>query len=433
MKTLIQILILTLITIPLSQAQSYDELIKQGEDKFAAGDYKTSKEFFKKAVDLNPNGVVGIYSLGYLMGATGEADAGMKYLDKAIAMAPDSTQFILGRSEIKGYVMGDTEGAIKDMLLYKDHKSTKTPEAAYAHLVQFYVDSGDYTNAEIYIKKTEQEVKELPNSFYYNKARFQSAKKQYAQAIQSATKAINMYPDWPMPYFTRAKALYEVGKYDKSISDYNTYIKGVPNDDIAYSNRALGKEMSGDLSGAMSDYSKAIELYDKDAVTYLNRSTLYKKMNKLDNAISDLNKAEALNPNISTIFSNRGNYYAEQKNYTKAIADFTKAIKLAPKNQKNYSSRSLAYLKVEKYNEAYADALKVLELSPNDNNGYLNGATALFNMNKFSEAKKLASKGIEKNPNDGMLYYLRSAINKELGNTAEAASDDSKAKSLLSK
>ena len=57
----------------------------------------------QKAMTQNPEGVVAIFSLGYVMGYSGNIDEGLTYIDKAIAMAPDSISYKYSRGELKGY------------------------------------------------------------------------------------------------------------------------------------------------------------------------------------------------------------------------------------------------------------------------------------------------------------------------------------------
>lgn len=93
--------------------------------------------------------------------------------------------------------------------------------------------------------------------------------------------------------------------------------------------------------------------------------------------------------------------------------------------------RSTCFLKAGNNTLAYEDAMTILELDPDNNNGFLNGATALFNLDRIDEALSLVNQGISKIPDDGMLYYIRSAIYKEMGEDSKAAADDAKAKELL--
>jgi len=409
--------------------QTYEETIKLGETKFAAADYIGAVSHFQKSTTLQPNSSYAHYALGLSLGYSGTPDKAITQFDKAIEIAPDSMNYYFSRGEFRGYV-SDLKGAIKDLEMYAKNEKD-TPQNAYALLAANYYLDGDINKAKLYLDKTENSFEELPANYYYTKASIQLDAKEHLQAIQNASKAINMAPQWGDPYFTRAKALYEAGKYEKSIKDYDVYIEKAPNNSIAYSNRGLVKEKSGDKNGAFADYAKSISLYDQDAITYLNRGTLYIKMKDYDKALSDLNKAAKLAPKYSIIFGNRANVHSEQKNYEKAVSDYNIALEINPSIE-YYIGRSTAYLRLEKHNDAYKDAMKVLEFDNNHPDGYLNGGIALFNLNKFDEALSLLNEGIEKNPKDGMLYYTRSAVYKEIGENTKAAQDDEKSKELLS-
>ncbi|TDK43623.1 tetratricopeptide repeat protein [Algoriphagus formosus] len=421
------ILLLSLLALN-AKAQSYESLNKQGIDAFSAGDYQTAYEYFKKAYQGYPNNPEALLNYGYLQAFFGETDKGIENINRAILGAPDSVNWLINRAQVLSYA-GDFEGSNRDYLNFANR--SENPEQVFVPIASNYNNLRDNDKALEYLQKFEDASSELTSDFYYTKASALLGKRDYLLVIQAATMAINGNPELIDAYFIRGFSLFQSGKYEPAIRDFDEYLKSDPESSFIWMLRGESKEKLDDLSGALADFQKSIELNSQNATVYLKRSEVYRKQGELEKALSDLNLSDKIEPNNEEVISTKASLLADMGKYSESITEYSKAIQLAPKNAANYYSRSLAYLKVDRYQEALSDAKKSLELAPGNNNGYLNGATALFNLNQFSDALSFISEGISKNPNDGMMYYLRSAIHKELGNDAEAASDDAKAKELL--
>ncbi|TFV97124.1 tetratricopeptide repeat protein [Algoriphagus kandeliae] len=411
-----------------AKAQSYESLRDQGTEAFLAGDYQTAYDFFQKAAQGYPTNPEALVNYGYLQAMFGEIEVGIENLNKAILGAPDSVNWLISRAQVLSY-SGDFEGSNRDYLNFT--KRSENPEQVFIPIAANYNNLGDNDKALEYLQKFEDTSSELTPEFYYTKASAHLGKRDYLLVIQAATMAINGNPELIDSYFIRGFSLFQSGKYEPAIRDFDEYLKSDPESSLIWMLRGESKEKLDDLSGALADFQKSIELNSQNATVYLKRSEVYRKQGELEKALSDLNLSDKIQPNNRDVISSKASLLADMGKYSESIAEYSKAIQLAPKNAANYYSRSLAYLKVDRYQEALSDAKKSLELAPGNNNGYLNGATALFNLNQFSDALAFISEGISKNPNDGMMYYLRSAIHKELGNEEQAASDDAKAKELL--
>lgn len=411
-------------------AQSYSELKLKGEKAFKDGDYQTALSVFDQAVKAYPNNPEANINYGYVAFFLVDPEVGLKHINKAIAGAPDSINWRTTRAQVLTF-REDYTASNNDLKVYMD-RSDK-PELAYLQTAKNYKGLNDYDKAMAYIEKAEDSGMDLKEDFYYTKADILMAKREYMMTVQAATQAINLQPEWVDPYFLRGFAFFQSFKYSSAIKDYDKYLSLAPEDDFVYALRGNAKLEVNDLEGALADFQKSIQLYDKGDVAFIGRADYYRVKEQYDKALIDLNTAAQINPNNVKVYGKKGLVYAKMSNYSKSVESYTKAIQLDSKNGEYYASRSLSYLKLEQNDKALADANKSIELIPGYSDGYLNGALALFNMNKFSDALNFINNGIKENPDDGMMYYTRSAIHKEMGNTAAAAADDAKAKQLLTK
>ena len=130
---------------------------------------------------------------------------------------------------------------------------------------------------------------------------------------RTATKAIELKPDYADAYNNRGIAKKAKGDLDGAIADYTKAIELKPDDADAYINRGDAKKAKGDLDGAIADYTKAIELKPDDAEAYVNRGDAKKAKGDLDGAIADYTKAIELKPDDAEAYVNRGIAKADQR------------------------------------------------------------------------------------------------------------------------
>jgi tetratricopeptide (TPR) repeat protein len=79
-------------------------------------------------------------------------------------------------------------------------------------------------------------------------------------AINQATKAIELNPNYTDAYNNRGNAYAALGNKSRAIADYSQAIKLNPNDALAYNNRGVAYYDLGDYKGASEDARKACEL-----------------------------------------------------------------------------------------------------------------------------------------------------------------------------
>ncbi len=167
---------------------------------------------------------------------------------------------------------------------------------------------------------------ELPTwTLLFERGVSQALIKQYTNAVNTYTAAIELNPSNPFLYMNRsttraemidfissidnsyqritidsdpANRLHNNSKrtynYDEAIADLNKVIKLYPELAHAYYNRANLRALSGDLPAAFEDYTRAIELNDHFAEAYYNRGIAQILMKDTRKGCLDLSKAGEL-------------------------------------------------------------------------------------------------------------------------------------------
>ena len=125
-------------------------------------------------------------------------------------------------------------------------------------LVMEECKKGNINNSIIYLNEA---IKIKPNDarFYISRGTFRGTKN-YEDAIEDYTKAIEIEPNSVFAYRLRGDSKSKLGDYQGAINDYSKAIEIYPNKAYLYNYRASAKRKLGDNEGADEDDRKAEKL-----------------------------------------------------------------------------------------------------------------------------------------------------------------------------
>lgn len=182
-------------------------------------------------------------------------------------------------------------------------------------------------------------------------------------------------------------------------------------------------------SEAIADFSKTIQFNPNDADAYNDRGSAYRMTNELDKAAADYLQASKLGK--STIaFNNLADVYRAQKQYKKAITTLDQAIQFNADDKLLLNSRGYAKFEDGNYKSAIDDFKKVTTLTPEFAPAYNNVAGAYIELEDYKSALEYSNKAIEKDANLGAAYFNRAIANEMLRKDENACLDWSKAADL---
>jgi tetratricopeptide (TPR) repeat protein len=161
------------------------------------------------------------------------------------------------------------------------------------------------------------------------------------EAIDNYTKAIEQYAKTPndvgstkglaSSYIGRGNALYESGKFDAAISDYNQALKFDPRSAAAYNGRGKTWREKGDVEKALVDFNHAIASNPDGAIGLISRANVYADKRDWDKAFKDYDSAIEKKPE-PTALNNRGAAYLNKGDFDLALRDFNRALEEAQKS-----------------------------------------------------------------------------------------------------
>lgn len=160
---------------------------------------------------------------------------------------------------------------------------------------------------------------------YFERGVSQSLIKQYTNAVNSYTEAIQLNPSNPFLYINRATTRAEMIDFISSIDNsYQTI--SIDSDPAKRLHNSGTRTYSYDE--AIEDMNKAIKLYPELAEAYYNRANLFAISGKLPEAYDDYTRAIELNPNLGEAYYNRGLVQIFMKDTRKGCLDLSKAGEL---------------------------------------------------------------------------------------------------------
>jgi len=164
-------------------------------------------------------------------------------------------------------------------------------------------------------------------------------KREYIEAIDCYTKAIEISPFVASHYYYRGLAWYRKGNKDRAIEDFDKVIILDSRWHSAYINRGLCRTKGGEYKEALSDYKRALELNPKDANVHNNLAWLYATAN--DEKFQDKGKAlehakkaaELSNERNAEILDTLARAYYINGKFKEAVETEKKALNLEPGNE----------------------------------------------------------------------------------------------------
>ena len=204
--------------------------------------------------------------------------------------------------------------------------------------------------------------------------------KKYFHGIEKLDAAHSYKPGDASVLADRARALVEIGRFDKAIGDINEVIKQHPKDRLALMNKAsiYHKMQQDDL--AIGEMDKAIALEPK-------ATGLMALINSVKNVFS-----ASTNQEESTFYNNRAWFKLASGKVSSALEDCNQSIEKNRASSTAYDTRSLAYYLQGKYQLADQDLVSAIRRNSKDGAYYYHRTLTLIALGKVDDAKAALAK-----------------------------------------
>ena len=178
---------------------------------------------------------------------------------------------------------------------------------------------------------------------------------QYENCLTTLDKALNMEPDRKSLLSLKANILYEAGRTNEAIAQWDSILAKYPDYAWGYYRRGWFKE-NLDEDGAIEDFTLAITLDPTDTYSYMSRGNLYDKQGKKDLAKADYEKIIEIEKEPKD-YETLQYAYQSLGNYDKAIEVMDSIMVRDSTEAGTFYDAACLYSRMKKT----ADAMKYLE------------------------------------------------------------------------
>lgn len=287
---------------------NYEEMLASAETAFASKQYQTSLDYYRKALEEQPDNVYALSKAGSLCIVLGLYDEAIKHFIHASEVDPHNgdNYYNLGNAY---FFMKEYAGCL-DMYTKAENMgcSEEVMNKIFFQKAMLCSARGDMKSALVYLKKYEAavagNVKGIDPRVLTEKLKIQTVLKQYEEAELTAAKLLNIQPTKFQNYVLYFNLLMILKKYNKAESILlDAQECAEMNDKEKYMLAIQKTAFYTEMIDVFSDNAEAVERSEKLALM------IFDELLNSDNP--EINKNE--------VAINRANFYMKSKKYDEAI------------------------------------------------------------------------------------------------------------------
>jgi tetratricopeptide (TPR) repeat protein len=331
------------------------------------GNFAEAERFYRQVLSHQPVHPQALHRLGVVASCAGRLDAGIDYLQQAIAIEPENAYF---HSDL-GNALCDRH-RIDDAISEFRYALRLNPNYAEAH-----------NNLGVALR----------------------AKGLLSEAIGEFRHAIRLNEKYPDAINNLGIALRDAGLVDEAIAAYRNALQIQPAFPEAHNNLGVALRDRGMINESIAAFRAAIRLQPRFAEPYANLGNALCDLRSFDEAIDAYNNFLRLQPQNAPGYSNLGNALRGKGLPDEAIAAYLQALKLNPDFAEAHSNLGNALRQNGSLQEAVSAHRRAIELKPAYADGYSNLADALHDLGQIDEAVSAYRQAIQLNSNPVEAHY----------------------------
>ncbi len=377
-----------------------DELFKQACELENSGDIEKAKKIYMQILNLDPNHVFALCSLGVLMLCAGTQNEAINEFRDAIKKADNPTD-----------AYNEWGNAYMALKKYKEaiakYKKCIEIDAnykwAYCNIGNAYRELGQYEGAVKYFKLAIEKDENYVDA-YWACADLLFELKRYEEALKLYLKCKGDAGETRANYYNIAICYYMLQKYSDAIDNFKRTIESETSVIPAYN--AWG-DLLFDISRfeeAGDKYNKCLELDPDYAINYCNLGQCYYELEELDKAIECYQIAVNNGIIRVDVFNGWGDALFELGRYDDAIEKYKRCVDIDPHFKVAYNNLGLAYKEIKQYESAVVSYQVAISKDHNYTDAYNDWGDVLFELDRHGEAIEKYLKCVEINPDYKLAY-----------------------------
>ena len=357
--------------------EQYNLYEKRAQIYFDHNDFYLAEADYNKMIELKPGDVMGHMGLGRNANAQEKWTEAISHFDYVIKLASDYSSGYAFRAEsnlgLKKWNEA-TDDLISALTLKSDRKAlyliSEMKEPALSMMIAKlrvqaakspndskwpYIIGILYDHNKEYKKAIDAyedaNTKDISPVTYYRIALCRYELGEFDMAFTDIDNALNM-DSTDVDYMSlKANILYELGKAEQAICQWDKVLELYPEYDYGYYSRGWFKELTGNYEGAIDDLSTSVVLDSNYSYAYLSRADAYMKLGKRDLAESDYKKIIEIE-NSPELYECIQYAYQALGLYDEAMAAMDSIIARDSTDAGNYYDAACVYCRMGKKMEA---------------------------------------------------------------------------------
>lgn len=230
-----------------------NKYFKEGLELEGKGFCEEAIPLYEKAVTIKPTFPDALYHLGVCYSAVGDVPRAIEWLEKAVEKKGDyeEAQAKLGELYLKMGRFGKAVETYKRLAELKPENNTYL-----VSLGEALVNQGDYLEALKYLSKAVEITPDYRAYYFIGVSKGKLG--DWEGAIEFLSKANELKPDFAEALSAKARALYELKRYDEALASAQSAIQANPH----YHNAHVVLGMIYHAKGDMESYQREVELLE---------------------------------------------------------------------------------------------------------------------------------------------------------------------------
>jgi tetratricopeptide (TPR) repeat protein len=201
-------------------------------------------------------------------------------------------------------------------------------------------------------------------ALFYEQGLLHNFAEEYAKAIASYDKALEIKPDFHEAWHNRGTALDDLGRLEEAIASYDKALEIKPDLHEAWNNRGIALRNLGRLEEAIASYDKALEIKPDKHEAWNNRGSALARLERLEEARASFDKALEIKSDLHEAWTNRGNALGTLGRLEEAIASYDKALKIKPDDPEAFYNKACCYALHSQIDQAILNLQQAINLNP---------------------------------------------------------------------
>jgi tetratricopeptide (TPR) repeat protein len=206
------------------------------------------------------------------------------------------------------------------------------------------------------------------------------------EAVADYETALRMRPQFPEAHNNLGYALTDLRRIPEAVNHLAVALQLKPKYPQAHNNLGNALLQVGRVAEAIQHYQAALQIEPDDAKTHYNLGNAHLQAGRIPAAIEQYQIALRIDPEYTQAHYNLGNVLLQAGQVPAATAEYRTALRLKPDYADARNNLGNALLQMEQVNEAIEEFQAALRLNPGSAEGHNNLGAALFHAGRTAEA-----------------------------------------------